>query len=98
MEYREFGKRTARNRRLTLADLKRIRRAGGFTLRDIAKKCGVSHTTVAGWENGNRIPQPENIKLYASALGLDPIDLLNLKDKPGPDSVFYGRKPAATVN
>jgi len=34
------------------AERRRIRKAAGISLRDVAAACGVSHTAVATWERG----------------------------------------------
>lgn len=49
-------------------ECRRIRKAAGLTLRDVAKALGTTHGAVGFWERGERKPRPEMRARYLEAL------------------------------
>jgi len=61
--------------------LKRLRTRAGISKTELARRLGVTFTTVHNWEEGNdRPPPPERVKAIAKALGLNPEDAARLQD------------------
>lgn len=56
--------------------LKEIRTAKGLSQGDIAKKLNVHRSYISGIERGVRNPTVKNVGKLASALGIDPHNLL----------------------
>lgn len=54
---------TPRTRALAAA-LRQARVAGGFGVRELARKLDVSHTTISQWETGKRIPTTEDVSAF----------------------------------
>lgn len=54
--------------------LREAREAKGLSMREVAERLGVSHTTVSRWEDGLVTPTRENLRLIAERLGIE--DLL----------------------
>jgi transcriptional regulator with XRE-family HTH domain len=54
-----------------------VRRANGLTLREVARRIGVSHTTLLRWESGVMEPDPVNARALERALGLPASTLLS---------------------
>ena len=52
--------------------LRTLRRARGYSQRELAEKAGVSLATVALAEGDKQIPYPSTIRLFARALGVEP--------------------------
>jgi transcriptional regulator with XRE-family HTH domain len=46
----------------------RVRRIAGVTQQQLADELGVTQTTVARWERGERTPRPEAAARYAAVL------------------------------
>lgn len=57
---------TPRTRALAAA-LRQARVAGGFGVRELARKLDVSHTTISQWETGKRIPTTEDVSSFLTA-------------------------------
>ena len=54
-----------------MAALRQARRDSGLTLRGYAKKVGISSGTLANWEAGRNVPQPEAYVRIKKEIGLD---------------------------
>ena len=52
--------------------LRTLRRARGYSQRELAEKAGVAQRTVALAESGKQIPYPSTIRLFARTLGVEP--------------------------
>lgn len=50
----------------------------GWTLRGVAKKAGVSHTTIYKIANSERKPKAETCRALAIVFGLDPAEVLRM--------------------
>ena len=62
-------------------NMKRERKAAGYTQREFAQLLGMPVSTYSNYENGNRDPGPETLKKIAAALGI-PLDrLLSVSDQ-----------------
>ena len=62
-------------------NMKRERKAAGYTQREFAQLLGIPVSTYSNYENGNRDPGPETLKKIAAALGI-PLDrLLSVSDQ-----------------
>lgn len=53
-----------------------LRKSANFTQKEAAKKIGVSAKTLWNWENGETVPDSEQLWNCAIALGCTPNDLL----------------------
>ncbi len=51
-------------------ELRRIRQAGGLSLRDVAGAIGMHFTGHVAYERGTAVPPPERRRKLASALGI----------------------------
>jgi transcriptional regulator with XRE-family HTH domain len=71
---REFGSRV-RERRKQL----------GLSVTELARRVGVSHTTIIGWESAWRMPGPKRMRALADALALSVDDLVG---PPRPANLF----------
>jgi transcriptional regulator with XRE-family HTH domain len=60
-------------------NIKRARKAKGWTLRDLSEKAGVSHTSIARYEQGDRSPSYKNLLRIAGALNVDASELADQK-------------------
>ena len=58
------------------AKLKELRERRAFSLRDLAQEAGVSTDTITALEKGRRKAWPRNIRKLASALGVEPYELM----------------------
>ena len=56
--------------------IKKKRLEAGMSQEDLASAVGVFQSTVSGWEKGNSIPQPKNLKRIAEALNCTIAELL----------------------
>ncbi len=57
--------------------LKRLRRGNGLTQVELADKAGVSQSTIAQIETGERkTPHPRTLTKLSEALGVEPFELL----------------------
>lgn len=56
--------------------IKELREARGWRLEELAARVGVTSATVSRWENGERFPRGENLRVLAKALGVRPADLI----------------------
>ena len=68
--------------------LKRLRALQGLTQTEIAKKLFVTPQTVSKWENGNALPDVENLCKLAEILQTTPNDLLGVNSTA--EEVFIG--------
>ena len=65
--------------------LRRRRVESGLNLEQVAKRCGVSIATVAGWETRTRNPTAKRVPKYARVLGFTPQELTRIlwpEEKP----------------
>ena len=51
------------------AELRKARKAAGFTLRRLAVELGTSHASVSRWETGARTPRPHDVAAYLARVG-----------------------------
>lgn len=67
--------------------MRQLRRERGLTLRALGKKAGVDHTYLSKIENNKPGFEPgaETVRALASALGADPLELLELAGKVPPE-------------
>jgi transcriptional regulator with XRE-family HTH domain len=56
--------------------MKRARLEAGLSLRALAKKTGLAHTTVLSIESGKREPFPATVKTVADAIGVTVAELM----------------------
>jgi ribosome-binding protein aMBF1 (putative translation factor) len=54
-----------------LADLQELRRARGYSVRELATRAKVDHVTVVRVENEHTEPQPRTLRRFAEALDVD---------------------------
>ena len=65
-----------RSRSILLPALAAHRRRGGLTQRQLGELAGVAHTTVQQLESLKRGSYPQTMRKLATALGVEPKDLL----------------------
>lgn len=65
--------------KLLSADLTRIRTSAGMTHRDLAAATGISQEHIARIESKGKNVTLKTIESFATALGVDPLDLLAVK-------------------
>lgn len=67
--------------------IRQLRRERGLTLRVLSERAGVDHTYLSKIENNKPGFEPgaEKIRALASALGADPLELLELAGKVPPE-------------
>lgn len=58
--------------------IKHSRKKAGLTQRQLAEKLGISFVNISQIENGHRIPKPDTVIKIANAIGLPPVDLLQV--------------------
>ncbi len=77
--------------------LRELRKAAGFTLRDLAEKAGLDFTYLSKMETGKLpyTPAPDTIRALADALKANPLELLHLADKLPPELDQLSEVPAA---
>ena len=66
--------------------IRRLRKKAGLTQEQLAEAVGVNPITISWWENDKYLPQTQNVKALAKALGVSEADLLNdsqHEHKPG---------------
>jgi transcriptional regulator with XRE-family HTH domain len=69
-------------------ELRVAREAAGLSVRDLATRIGVHHTTVSRWETGARMPKPEDVAGVLVGLGViderrdELIELARAGDRP----------------
>ena len=51
-------------------EIRKLRKAKGWTQQELADKVGVTKTTVLDWEKGRYFPEGKNVIALASALGI----------------------------
>ena len=61
--------------------IKKLRVNQEMTQMELAKACGVTQGTIAGWEKGTCFPKAEKIPPLARALNCDSILLLNMAEE-----------------
>ena len=59
-----------------LARLRFIRERKALTQRELARRAGVSHVTIARIETGQDDPYPTTVRKLATALGVEPEELM----------------------
>lgn len=69
--------RYAQSRSTPLPGLTMHRRRRGLTQRQLGKLAGVAHTTVQQLESLSRGAYPQTVRKLASALGVEPADLVS---------------------
>ncbi len=57
--------------------IRRLRKKAGLTQEQLAEAVGVNPITISWWENDKYLPQTQNVKALAKALGVSEADLLN---------------------
>ena len=62
-------------------EIRRQRRWIDMTQRDLAKAVGVSLSTVAEWEKGNRTPSVEKLTALAGVFGMTETELLHPREE-----------------
>jgi transcriptional regulator with XRE-family HTH domain len=60
--------------------LRELRQLNVLTLRELEEKSGVSYNTIWRLENGRRQARPSTIRRLATALGVQPKELVNVRD------------------
>ena len=60
----------------TNSNLRRLREAAGFSVRELAKQIGESHTNVSYWERSGQIPRSDVLGPMARTLGVTVEELL----------------------
>ncbi len=68
--------RYAEGRSTPLPGLAAHRRRRGLTQRQLGELAGVAHTTVQRLESLNRGAYPQTVRKLATALGVEPVDLV----------------------
>ena len=63
------------NKQEFMTTLKRARYAKGLSQQQVARKVGVTQSTVGAWEAGENLPRPVVIPKLARVLGIDAMDL-----------------------
>jgi transcriptional regulator with XRE-family HTH domain len=63
------------------ARLRQIRRVHALSLRDLARITGVAHDTISELETGKRQAQPRTIRKLADALGVEPRELMAIREE-----------------
>lgn len=61
--------------------LRRQRYAAGLNMTDLARRAGLTLSTVSGYEAGRRGASPRSLVRMAEALGCEPTDLMRDADK-----------------
>jgi transcriptional regulator with XRE-family HTH domain len=56
--------------------LKELREERAYSVRDLAEEAGVSTDTITALEKGRRKAWPRNVRKLATALGVEPRDLM----------------------
>lgn len=56
--------------RVLAAALRQARCESGWGVREVARRLGLSHTTISQWENARRVPHPEDVSAMLAAIGL----------------------------
>lgn len=81
METKSMGNGRGRSRTPVDAELIRSLREGyPLTVRELAELSGVSLTTISGIENKHRSANPSTVRKLASALGVEPHELMMESD------------------
>lgn len=65
---------------IDVARAKQRREEKGLTLKQLALEVGVHYSDLSRWENGRREPRLRHLAAWASALDLQPSDLLRPED------------------
>ena len=68
-------------------NIKRFRKERGITQKKLGELCGIAEPNIRKYENGKQNPKLETIEKIASALGIDPFDLMGFDywDQKMPD-------------
>lgn len=56
--------------RVLAAALRQARCESGWGVREVARRLGLSHTTISQWENARRVPHPEDVSALLAAIGV----------------------------
>lgn len=74
--------------------LSELRKKRGLSQTEVAKKIGIPRTTFSGYENGNREPDYDTLKLLADFFEVSTDYLLGRTDNPNSDiSIAYDTGP-----
>lgn len=76
--------------------LSAMRSVHGLTQRDLARRCGLSHTTIAKIERGEISPTVSSLQKIASSFQL-PITVF-FSDAQSDDRIFYGREELTRIS
>lgn len=68
---------------VNVAKLKELRQRRVLTLRELEEKSGVSYNTIWRLENGHTDARPSTIRKLASALGVEPEELIVVETSDG---------------
>lgn len=74
-----------------------LRRSRGLKQVDLARKLGVSKSTVGMWEQGNREPNLETIKKLAQAMEVDVSYFWAMIDRPDPEGTEIDFRGKTTI-
>ena len=74
-----------------------LRRSRGLKQVDLARKLGVSKSTVGMWEQGNREPNLETIKKLAQAMEVDVSYFWAMIDRPDPEGTEIDLRGKTTI-
>lgn len=75
--------KASRGKRILAHNLRRVRKATGFSQEELADRAGLHRTYVSSVEREERNVSVENIFLLADALGIDPRELLKPVEDEG---------------
>ncbi len=59
-----------------ISRLRKLRKAAGLTVRELADQVGVQHSNIVFWENNDKLPRSEVLLPMARALGVSVEELL----------------------
>jgi transcriptional regulator with XRE-family HTH domain len=65
---------------VNMQKLRELRRVRVLTLRELEEESGVSYNTIWRLENGHRQARPSTIRKLATALGVEPAELVVAKE------------------
>lgn len=76
--------------------IRRARKRSGLSLRALAKRAGTSHSTLATYEVGRKVPTVETLDRIVRAAGYE-LDVQLLPNAGGPDRAERGRELVAVL-
>ena len=71
--------------------LRAARARSGLSLRDLARAAGTSHSTLAAYESGRKVPSVETFDRLVRAAGFE-LDIAFTPNVAGPDPAARGRE------